>query len=56
MPLPLICLRLFKFEEFWTFDPTCGLVIAAAWKHFVTGSPAVYLVQKLDQTKTALKR
>jgi hypothetical protein len=48
--------RPFKFEEFWTFDPTCGLVIAAAWKHFVTSSPVVCLVQKLDQTKTSLKR
>jgi hypothetical protein len=49
-------LRPFKFEEFWTFDPTCGLVIAAAWKHFVSGSQAVCLVQKLAQTKTTLKR
>jgi hypothetical protein len=24
--------RPFRFEEFWTKDPTCGIVIAAAWK------------------------
>jgi hypothetical protein len=48
--------RPFKFEEFWTLDPTCGLVIKAAWKHFVSGSPAVCLVKKLAQTKAALKR
>jgi hypothetical protein len=23
--------RPFRFEEFWTKDPTCGLVIQAAW-------------------------
>ena len=45
----------FKFEEFWTLDPTCGLVIPTAWKHFVFGSPASCLVKKLNQTKAALK-
>jgi hypothetical protein len=35
--------RPFKFEEFWTYDPTCGLVIDAALKHFVSGSPVVCL-------------
>jgi hypothetical protein len=43
-------LRPFKFEEFWTLDPTCGLVIKATWDHFVVGSSAVYLVKKLFQT------
>ena len=48
--------RPFKFEEFWTLDPTCGLVIEAVWKHFVSGSSTAYLVKKLVQTKAALKR
>ena len=47
--------RPFKFEEFWTLDPTCGLVIVAAWEHFVIGSLAFCLVKKLNQTKAALK-
>jgi hypothetical protein len=46
----------FKFEEFWTYDSTYGLVIVAAWNHFVSGSPVVCLVHKLAHTKTALKR
>ena len=46
----------FKFEEFWTYDLTCGLVIATTWNHFVSSSPTICLVQKLAQTKTALKR
>ena len=46
----------YKFEEFWTLDPTYGLVIAAAWNHFVVGSLVVCLVKKLDQTKATLKR
>ena len=48
--------RPFKFEEFWTLDPTYGLVIAAAWKPFVVGSSAICLVKKLDQTKATFKR
>jgi hypothetical protein len=48
--------RPFKFEEFWTLDPTYGLVIEAAWKHFVFGSPTACLMKKLVQTKAALKR
>jgi hypothetical protein len=47
--------RPFKFEEFWTLDPTCGLVIAVAWKHFASGSPATCLVKKLNHTKATLK-
>ncbi|XP_059430102.1 uncharacterized protein LOC132163748 [Corylus avellana] len=48
--------RPFKFEEFWTLDPSCGLVIAATWKHLVSGPPGLVLVKKLAQTKAALKR
>ena len=48
--------RPFKFEEFWTLDPTCGLVIKAAWDHYVTGSSTACLVKKLVQTKATLKR
>jgi hypothetical protein len=48
--------RPFKFEEFWTYDPTCGLVIEAAWKLKTFGSPALCLIKKLNQTRSALKR
>jgi hypothetical protein len=48
--------RPFKFEEFWTLDPTCGLVIKTAWDRYIVGSSAACLVKKLAQTKVALKR
>jgi hypothetical protein len=48
--------RPFKFEEFWTYDPTCGLVIEAAWKYKAYGSAALCLVKKLNQIRAALKR
>jgi hypothetical protein len=48
--------RPFKFKEFWTYDPTCGLVIEAAWKLKSLGSPALCLIKKLNQTRSALKR
>jgi hypothetical protein len=48
--------RPFKFEESWTFDPNCGLVIKVAWKIKVFGSPALYLIKKLNQTRAAFKR
>jgi hypothetical protein len=46
----------FKFEEFWTLDPFCGLVIEVAWKFKVFSSQTLCLVKKLNQTRVALKR
>jgi hypothetical protein len=48
--------RPFKFEEFWTKDPTCEHVIAVAWKLIVSGSPTLCLENKLKNTTVALKR
>jgi hypothetical protein len=38
--------RPFRFEEFWSRDPTCGIVINEAWSIDVTGSPTYYLSVK----------
>jgi hypothetical protein len=48
--------RPFRFEEFWTKDPSCGVVIDAAWKISVNGSPAHCLVKKQHRTKSSLLR
>jgi hypothetical protein len=48
--------RPFRFEEFWSKDPTCGLVIDVAWKVPTIGSLAHCLVKKLLHTKASLKR
>lgn len=48
--------RPFKFEEFWTKDPSCQEVIDAAWQIVVSGNPAFCLIKKLKHTKLALKR
>jgi hypothetical protein len=48
--------RPFRFEEFWTKDPSCGAVVDAAWKNFVNGSPAHCLVKKQHRTKASLLR
>jgi hypothetical protein len=47
--------RPFRFEEFWTRDPTCGIVIEEAWSPFIAGSPSYCLTKKLKLTKTAIK-
>jgi hypothetical protein len=47
--------RPFRFEEFWTNDPSCKDVISSAWFPFVEGSPAFSLSKKLKATKVALK-
>jgi hypothetical protein len=47
--------RPFRFEEFWTRDPTCGVVINEAWSLIVSGSPAYCLIKKLKNTKQAIK-
>jgi hypothetical protein len=48
--------RPFRFEDFWTRDPTCGIVIEEAWSTPVAGSPSFCLSQKLKLTKTAIKQ
>jgi len=47
--------RPFRSEEFWTRDPTCGVVINEAWSILVSGSPAFCLMKKLKNTKQAIK-
>jgi hypothetical protein len=47
--------RPFRFEAFWTRDPTCGLVIEEAWSPFIAGSPSYCLTKKLKLTKEAIK-
>jgi hypothetical protein len=46
--------RPFRFEEFWTKDPSCGAVIEASWSFPVQGSPAYCMVKKLLNTKISL--
>jgi hypothetical protein len=47
--------RPFRFEAFWTRDPTCGIVINEAWSALIAGSPSFCLLQKLKITKAAIK-
>jgi hypothetical protein len=48
--------RPFKFKEFWTYNPTCGVVIENAWNYKFFSSSALCLIKKLNQTRAALKR
>jgi hypothetical protein len=48
--------RPFRFEEFWTKDPSCGSVIQEAWSHPISGSPGHCLVSKLMHTQKSLKK
>jgi hypothetical protein len=45
----------FRFEEFWTYDPSCGLVISSAWNNTLTGSPLIKLSKNPKNTKQALR-
>lgn len=47
--------RPFRFEKFWTRDPTCGIVIEEAWSTQIRGSPSFCLAQKLKLTKTTIE-
>jgi exonuclease III len=47
--------RPFRFEEFWTRDPSCRVVISEAWSIAPYGSPSFCLTKKLKNTKRALK-
>ncbi|KAG6650034.1 hypothetical protein CIPAW_06G015500 [Carya illinoinensis] len=45
----------FKFEEFWTYNPTIHDVIRDAWKQNFNGTPAFVLTKKLKAAKNTLK-
>lgn len=44
----------FRFEEFWTKDPSCADVISSAWSSTLLGRSSYILAQKLKTTKAAL--
>jgi hypothetical protein len=44
----------FRFEEFWSNDPSCGQVIETTWQKFIPNYPVVCLPKKLNNTKFAL--
>ena len=54
-PLDLSLSRPFRFEEFWTYDPSCGSVISKAWVNHFSGSSSFILSKKLKAIKAALK-
>lgn len=45
----------FRFEEFWTRDPTCDIVIQEAWSTPIEGSSSYCLSKKLKFTKQSIK-
>ena len=47
--------RPFRFEEFWTYDTSCGSIISNAWVKSFNGSSSFILSKKLKATKAALK-
>jgi hypothetical protein len=47
-------LRPFRFEEFWSKDPTCEQVVEAAWQIYFPNYSATCLSKKLTNTKSAL--
>jgi hypothetical protein len=55
VPTDLTLPRPFRFEEFWTYDPSCGSTISSAWSSTLLGSPPFILSKKLKSTKLALK-
>jgi hypothetical protein len=54
-PTDLTLPRPFRFEEFWTFDPSCGSTISSAWINHIAGSSQYILTKKLKSTKSAFK-
>jgi hypothetical protein len=55
IPTDLTLPRPFKFEEFWTFDPSCGSTISSTWINHFAGSLQYIITKKLKSTKSALK-
>jgi hypothetical protein len=47
--------KLFRFEEFWTHDPTCEVVIQEAWSTPFEGSSSYCFSNKLKITKQSIK-
>jgi hypothetical protein len=45
----------FRFEEFWTYNPSCNSVISSTWNNRITGSPPYILSKKLKATKSTLR-
>jgi hypothetical protein len=46
--------RPFRFEEFWSNDPSCEQVIELAWQKYIPPYPDNCLLVKLNHTKIAL--
>jgi hypothetical protein len=55
IPTDLTLPRPFRFEEFWTFDPSCASTISLAWIHLFASSPQYILTKKLKYTRSSLK-
>ncbi|XVF46863.1 hypothetical protein PTKIN_Ptkin03bG0062400 [Pterospermum kingtungense] len=53
--MPPFIRRIYRFEAMWLTDKDCEKVVEASWKNNYTGSPSFILVQKLKETKVALK-
>jgi hypothetical protein len=51
-----ILTRPFRFEPFWTSDPSYEAVIQAAWNQLALGPPAQCLIRKQLHTKVSLNR
>jgi len=54
LPVPTLP-KPFQFEEFWTRDPTCEVVIQEAWSTPIEGSSSYCLSKKLKITKHSIQ-
>jgi hypothetical protein len=54
IPLPSLPCP-FRFEEFWTRDPSFGIFVGEVWSTPTTGSPSYCLTKKLKYTKKAIR-
>jgi hypothetical protein len=55
LSLPFLSRPSLFFEEFWSRDPSCGVVIDEAWSTAVFSFPFFGLAKKLKHTKKAFK-
>jgi hypothetical protein len=53
LPLPSLPCP-FRLEEFWTRDPSFGIVVGEVWSTPTTGSPSYCLTKKFKYTKKAI--